>query len=187
MNPMQIKDENSFLYHRYFSVIFYEFISNSKKNFNFIIEKDKEKWEERFKEYNRQNKKKYELRKNMLIKYDDDNIKNMKIILKSLIGLDIDDLEDKEEIIFQIIKQKIIDNFKELTTPKIPFNDAFNHLMSVYYSDYIIDSFILIIKIIKIMKENELKKILKKQLNSLRKEIKIIKELKKRRINGKII
>ena len=104
MNPMQTKDENSLLYYCYFSAIFYEFISDSKKNFNFIIEKDKEKWEERFKEYNRQNKKKYELRKNMLIKYDDDNIKNMKIILKSLIGLDIDDLEDKEEIIFQIIK-----------------------------------------------------------------------------------
>ena len=95
--------------------------------------------EEIFIENNKQNAKNYEAQKNLLLNFTEEAETHKLSKIKSIIGLDINKLKDKENDIENILKEirkKIILNLKNFMSPKIsPNNAKFNQFMSVYFSD----------------------------------------------------
>ena len=71
-----------------------------------------------------------------------------------------DIIENKEAIILEEeIINKILNNFKKITSSQLSSNDTFNLIMAPYYKKYIIESFEYFINIIIFMEQNEAKKI----------------------------
>ena len=188
--PSEI-EKNSFLSFCFHSAIFYDLIYNSKKKFDSLTQLN----EEIFRENNKQNAKNYEAQKNLLLNFTEEAEAHKLSKIKSIIGLDINKLKDKEndiENILEEIRKKIIFNLKNFMSPKIsPNNVKFNQFMSVYFSDYIIETLIFFYHNIKLMKKNGDKKLadlaakylyeedkkdsnLQNQIRSLKNQIKIM-------------
>ena len=104
---------------------------------------------------NKQNKDKYYIQKLLLINQTEETKKEKITFLKSKIGLDLDNIGNKENEIMEVIKSKIISKIKPITSE----NNKLNGMISDFYSDYLIESFALFYNIIKLMKKNEESKI----------------------------
>ena len=86
------------------------------------------------------------------------NAKKSKKEAVKIFGLDITK-ENTEDSIFEEIKMKIIEPLKNVEDPKDSNVTTLFYYFSKYYYKYILLSFALYIFIIKVMKENESKKI----------------------------
>ena len=149
--------ENTFLNYSYLNIIFHDFITKSKNIFDDIKKKGIDNLDVKFREAYIKNLTEYE---NKLTVLTDKSInaKNTKKEAVKIFGLDITK-ENTEDSIFEEIKMKIIEPLKNVEDPKDSNVTTLFNYFSKYYYKYILLSFALYIFIIKVMKENESKKI----------------------------
>ena len=129
-----------------------------KQNFDIIYKQDKKNIWQNFKKINEKNQKEYEDKK-LLLEKNTEDIQKKKLDKIKLVFL-YDIIENKEAIILEEeIINKILNNFKKITSSQLSSNDTFNLIMAPYYKKYIIESFEYFINIIIFMEQNEAKKI----------------------------
>ena len=156
MNKTQIYlEENSFINYCYLNIIFNDLILKSKNIFDEMNSEENNELKTIFRQNNKQNKDKYYTQKLLIINQTEEAKKEKITFIKSKIGLDLNDIEDKENEIMKEINNKIISKIKPITSE----NNKLNDMISDFYSDYLIESFTLFYYIIKLMKKNEENKI----------------------------
>ena len=156
MNKTQIYfEENSFINYCYLNIIFYDLFLKSKNILDKISLEENSELKKIFIQNNKQNKDKYYKQKLLIINQTEEAKKEKVDLIKSKIGLDFDNFEDKEDEIMKEINNKIIYNIKQMASG----NNKLNEMISDFYPDYLIESFSIFYNIIKLMKKNGDKKI----------------------------